>query len=77
MPDRRPSLMRSLGAFVHHVWSGVTADVRPERVEVSRTTQERSGVDPDGRAVTLRRTTVDEIIVSPGPSAGRGKEGGA
>lgn len=63
MPSK--PLMRSLGEFFGHVWSGIKADPgsRPEGTRprvVRREVQEKTIETPQG-PVTLRRTTVDEI----------------
>ena len=58
-PDN--SLARALGQFVGHIWKGVRADVSGKRREVGRTTEEERTTDEQGRSVTLRRTTIDEV----------------
>ena len=56
--------MRSLGRFVGSLGSNFRAGVRgEERQEIRRETEERTGVDEQGRTVILRRTTVDEVEV--------------
>lgn len=49
-------LMRCLGEFVGHIVSAVRSDVRVK--EVKRTTEEKH----DGN-ITLRRTTIDEMVI--------------
>ncbi len=50
--------MRCLGEFVGHIVRAVTSN--PSTREVNRTVEEKT----DGN-VTLRRTTIDEIEVTP------------
>ncbi len=61
------SLARSIGEFVGHIWRGVTADVSAEtsneKRELKQTVEERQAQASDGRTVTLRRTTIDEVEV--------------
>ena len=57
------SLAHSLGQFVGHIWKGARADVAREKREVGRKTEETSTTDAQGRSVTLRRTTIDEIEI--------------
>lgn len=70
--------MRSLGQFVGHLTSAVKSDpakaeptdTNPtkaggEKREVRREVEEREETGPDGRKVTLRRTTVEEIEIQP------------
>lgn len=69
-PHARKPLMRSLGEFVGHIWSGVKADPGGGgRVERRRETAEKETIDEQGRRVILRRTVVEEVEV-------RGKESG-
>lgn len=60
-PVEKP-LMRSLGEFFGEVWKGVKADPSGAKV-VRKQTREATATTPDGRALILRRTTVDEVIV--------------
>ena len=64
----KPPLMRSLGAFVGHVWKGIRTDpgATPDstRHEVARHTEEVQ----DG-PVTYRRTTIDEVEIRQEPPA--------
>ncbi len=57
MPDRENKpLMRSLGEFVGYIYKAVLSDPGRERTILNKTTeQQRRG------AITLRRTTVEEI----------------
>lgn len=65
--------MRSLGQFVGHLTSAVKSDPTKadtaknggEKREVRREVEEREETGPDGRKVTLRRTTVEEIEIQP------------
>lgn len=58
----KPTIMGSLGAFVGHIVKAVRTDTETgERQEVARTTEERH----EGN-VTLRRTTIDEVVYEPG-----------
>ncbi len=76
--------MRSLGQFVGHLTHAVkanpakddTADASTEKREVRREVEEREEIGPDGRKVTLRRTTVEEIEIQPtvDPKNAPGKE---
>lgn len=74
--------MRSLGQFVGHLTSAVRSDPAKadpaasggEKREVRREVEEREETGPDGRKVTLRRTTVEEIEIQPSP--GPNKTGG-
>mgnify|MGYP001172365650 CR=1 FL=1 len=61
-PDN--SLARALGQFVGHIWKGVRADVSREAREVDRRVEHHTAVDAQGRTVTLRRTTIDEIEIT-------------
>ena len=66
--------MRSLGQFVGHLTHAVkanpakadTTDAPTEKREVRREVEEREEIGPDGRKITLRRTTVEEIEIQPG-----------
>lgn len=64
MPEKKDkSLMRALGEFVGGVWWGVkTPADRPKQVSRTVETDERV---VDGKRVTLRRTTTEEMIVEP------------
>jgi hypothetical protein len=62
----KPTLARSLGAFVGHIWRGVTTN--PETT--SRTTEVRRDVEEtttetDEATVIARRTTIEEVEVRP------------
>ncbi|MEM9560781.1 MAG: hypothetical protein AAF995_10775 [Planctomycetota bacterium] len=57
-------LMRSIGRFFGHIGHAVKAPApSTEREEVSRETSETHSTDAQGRRVTLRRTTIDEIEI--------------
>jgi hypothetical protein len=59
-------LLRSLGEFWGHVWTGATRKVDgARRVEVRREVEEARGATDvlPGAEVTLRRTTIEEIEV--------------
>lgn len=63
-PDHaKPGLMRSLGRFTGHLWHAVCATPRRDRSEVRREVEETEGELPDGRRVTLRRTTIEEVEI--------------
>jgi len=71
MAKNRKTISRSLGEFLGHIVHGVRADVdgsKPERREVRREVEEREG-EVDGKKVTLRRTTIEEIEIDPGQRA--------
>jgi len=69
--DKPKSLMRNLGEFFGHIAHGVKADpARPatqkpaaRKQEVRREVEEREETGPDGRKVTVRRTTIEEIEI--------------
>ena len=63
-PDKEP-LARSLGKFFGHLARGFTEDVEQgaSKHEVSRTVEEEQTEDEQGRKVTMRRTTIEEIEV--------------
>jgi hypothetical protein len=58
----RPSLARCVGQAVGIVWSALRTPVTPKAVEVGRRTEtlEQGGM-------TLRRTTIDEVVMQPPP----------
>lgn len=61
----RKTLMRSLGEFVGHIWQGVRADpAAPQRTEVRRESREAAAETP-AATVTLRRTIIEEVEVTP------------
>lgn len=62
----KPTIARSLGAFVGHIWRGVTT--KPD--EESRTTEVRRDVEEsveetDEATIIARRTTIEEVEVRP------------
>ena len=67
-PDK--SLMRSLGEFFGHIARGVKTPVdappttKPNTRQVKKEVEEETRETPTGR-VTLRRTTVEEIVIHP------------
>jgi hypothetical protein len=69
--DKPKSLMRNLGEFFGHIAHGVKADpARPatqkpaaRKQEVRREVEEREETAPDGRKVTVRRTTIEEVEI--------------
>ena len=76
MAKNRKSISRSIGEFFGHIVHGVKADLaseEPDRREVRREVEEREGV-VDGRKVTLRRTTVEEIEIDEGLRADTDEE---
>jgi hypothetical protein len=78
MAKNRKSISRSLGEFFGHIAHGVKGDLssdQPERREVRREVEEREG-EVDGRRVTLRRTTIEEIEIDEGSSADTDDERG-
>lgn len=71
MTSEKPkSLMRNLGEFFGHIAHGVKSNPddaqRGEQREVRREVEEREETGPDGRRVTLRRTTIEEVEIQPG-----------
>ena len=63
------SLPHALGQFLGHIWRGVRADTSSKAREVARQTEEHETLDADGRRITLRRTTIDEIEIRPNNDA--------
>lgn len=64
--EKKEPLARSLGKFFGHLKRGFTEDVSASKHEVSRTVEEEEREGPDGRRVTLRRTTIEEMEVRDG-----------
>lgn len=62
--------MYNLGSFVRHLVRGFTEDVGPQRRVVRHEVQEQVREGEGGGRVTLRRTTIDEVEIDPGPGAG-------
>ncbi len=65
--DKPKSLMRNLGEFFGHIAHGVKADTSKPTVqkqEVRREVEEREETTPDGRTITVRRTTIEEIEIN-------------
>jgi hypothetical protein len=61
--SEQPGVARSVGQAVGILWNAIVTPVAPRAVQVSRRTEtlEQGGV-------TLRRTTIDEVVV-PAPQA--------
>jgi hypothetical protein len=71
MAKNRKTISRSLGEFFGHIVQGTKGDLsgqKPQRREVRREVEEREG-EVDGKKVTLRRTTIEEIEIQPGQRA--------
>lgn len=71
-PDHaKPGLMRSLGRFTGHLLHAVRATPKttraPVREEVRREVEQADAELPDGRRVTLRRTTIEEVEINDHP----------
>jgi hypothetical protein len=68
MTSEKPkSLMHNLGEFFGHIAKGVKADSAAptaQKQEVRREVEEREEIAPDGRKVTVRRTTIEEIEIN-------------
>ncbi len=68
-PPKSPdnSLPHAIGQFVGHIWKGVRTDTSSSgsSERVGKRTQEHRTVDADGRQITLRRTIIDEIEITP------------
>lgn len=65
MAKNRKTISRSLGEFFGHIVHGAKKDLhadQPKRHEVRREVEEREG-EVDGKKVTLRRTTIEEIEI--------------
>ena len=60
--DRQPGIARSVGQAIGIVWQAIRTPVAGQAVEVSR----RSETVQQG-GVTLRRTTIDEVVVDQPP----------
>ena len=60
--SEQPSIARCVGQALGIVWSAIRTPVTPQAVEVNRRTEtlEQGGM-------TLRRTTIDEVVVQPPP----------
>ena len=71
MPDRNDDKIRDLlgwlGRQVGHVAKAVRTDVTAPPAVVQRTAQVQEAPHPTAPNVTLRRTTVDEVIVHERP----------
>lgn len=60
--DQQPGIARSVGQAIGIVWQAIRTPVAGQAVEVSR----RSETVQQG-GVTLRRTTIDEVVVDQPP----------
>ncbi len=63
--DQHMSVAESLGAFFGAIWGGVRSTPGETRVRTVATRVEERAVD----GITLRRTTIDEVIGSPASDA--------
>jgi Sec-independent protein translocase protein TatA len=68
--EKKEPLARSLGKFFGHLKRGFTEDVSASKHEVSRKVEEEERESPDGKRVTLRRTTIEEMEVRDERSTG-------
>jgi hypothetical protein len=70
--DKDIPITRAVGRFLGHLWSAATSPAQgdePEVHEVKRETEEHQG-EIQGRKVTLRRTTIEEVEFNdPAPPA--------
>jgi len=63
--EKKEPLARSLGKFFGNVARGFTTDVsKPCAHEVKRTVEEETREQEDGKSITLRRTTIEEIEIA-------------
>ena len=69
--EKKEPLARSLGRFFGHLKRGFTEDVSASKHEVSRKVEEEEREDPNGKRVTLRRTTIEEMEVRDGRGTGQ------
>ena len=60
----KPTIARSLGAFVGHIWRGVTTNPKAPRTEVRRDVEETVR-ETDEATIVARRTTIEEVEVRP------------
>lgn len=85
MGKQQSSLFRSLGQFAGHIARAVRTSpeqTNPEqadaegtqRHETRRDVEEDHGVTPDGRPVTVRRTTIEELEIGPAPQRRTGED---
>lgn len=90
--DQRPedrSLMRNLGAFFGHIWSAATGPAEKRVTEqgagiagnaqarIVGTQVQEGHVQTAAGPVTLRRTTIDEVIIPPAREGAQPDPGGA
>lgn len=60
-PDKDIPLTRALGRFLGHLWHATARPApRADTTTVRKSTEERPA-EIDGRKVTLRRTTIEEV----------------
>jgi hypothetical protein len=64
MTQPRPSLMFNLGAFFGHIARAVRTDPSSAASAPQARVQEAVR-ESDGQRLTLRRTTIDEVLVEP------------
>jgi hypothetical protein len=55
----------SVGRFFGHIWESVSADVGDRPAKAERRSDEERVEEVEGREVTFRRTTIEEVEVSP------------
>lgn len=55
--------MRNLGRFFGHIVRGAKSDPERDRRVVRDETEEKRGVDAEGRTVVLRRRTIEEVEI--------------
>lgn len=71
MPRKKPPLMRSLGAFVGHLWQAARTDPEKKKEADGRVVTTRRDVAEETREtpqgpVVVRRTVIEEIEIPPG-----------
>lgn len=59
------SIMHNLGQFIGHVWTGIKAN--PDKHVIRHETEQEQRTDEEGRTITLRRTTIEEVEVQEDP----------
>jgi len=64
--EKKEPIARSLGKFFGHLKRGFTEDVSASKREVSRKIEQEEREGPDGKRITLRRTTIEEMEVRDG-----------
>lgn len=63
--EPKKPLARALGEFVGHITGAVRTPSKTDVHRVSTRVEEARTTDEQGRPVTLRRTTIDEVEVEP------------